>query len=239
MQKTTITGQPKKINTEQLAQLFDFTRKHYVEYHDLQSELADHLAHAIEQRWEEEPSLSFDEALQTEFKKFGIFGFSDIVAERHNALFKRYYKLVWKEFRAVLKLPVLLFAMVATWGMYHTLVAWQYSYAFFMLGFLITSSWKLWRLKRQYRRNLKETGRKWLFEEIIFSCGGFGVMMSVPMQYAHFVLEDEISKPLAVAIAVTLVLMFIYDYVVLFRLPARAKAHLQKVYPEYGMENLA
>lgn len=239
MQKTTIREKTKKINAEQLAQLFDFTRKHYVEYHDLQSELADHLAHAIEQRWEEQPSLSFDEALQAEFKKFGIFGFSDIVAERHNALFKRYYGLVWQEFRSVLKLPVLLFTMVATWGMYHALMAYQYSHAFFMLAFLATSTWKLWQLKKQYRSTLKETGRKWLFEEIIFSCGGFGVMMTVPMQFCHFVLDGEISQPLAIMMAITLVLMFIYDYVVLFRMPARAKTHLQKVYPEYGMENLA
>lgn len=239
MQNTTIKKQAKKINAEQLEQLFEFTRKHYVEYHDLQSELADHLAHAIEQRWEEQPSLSFDEALQAEFKKFGIFGFSDIVAERQNALFKRYYRLVWREFRAVLKLPVLLFAMVATWGMYHALMAWQHSYAFFMLAFLASSTWKLWQLRKQYRKSLKETGRKWLFEEIIFSCGGFGTMMTVPMQFCHFVLDGEISQPLAVIMAITLALMFIYDYLVLFRMPATAKTHLQKVYPEYGMENLA
>ncbi|MCW4469201.1 hypothetical protein OGH69_09510 [Flavobacterium sp. MFBS3-15] len=238
MEKT-INEKSKKINAEQLRELFDFTRKHYVDYHDLQCELADHLAHAIEQRWEEEPLLSFEEALQAEFKKFGIFGFSDIVAERHNALFKRYYRLVWREFRSVLTFPVLLIAVLATWGMYHSLMAYHHSYALFMLAFLVTSSWKLHRLKKQYRKKLKDTGHKWLFEEIIFSCGGFGVMMTVPMQFSHFVLDGEISPLLATVMSIVLSLMFIYDYVVLFRMPSKAKTYLQKVYPEYGLENLA
>ncbi|WP_294823972.1 hypothetical protein [uncultured Flavobacterium sp.] len=239
MQKTIIQEGQKKISPEQLEHLFKFTRKHYVEYYDLQSELTDHLANAIEERWQEQPSLSFGEALQMEFRKFGVFGFSDIVAERQNALFKRYYRLVWREFRSVFTLPMVLVAMAGTWCMYSILMAYHHSYAFFMLAFLITSTWKLWRLKKQYRKSLKTTGRKWLFEEILFNCGGFGIMMTVPMQFCHFVLNGQISQPLAAVMAVVLILMFIYDYVVLFRMPARAKIYLQKVYPDFGMENLA
>jgi hypothetical protein len=235
----TLTGQAKKINAEQLVQLFEFTRKHYVEYYDLQSELADHLAHAIEQRWEEHPSLSFDEALQAEFKKFGIFGFSDIVAERQNALFKRYYRLVWHEFRSAFTPPLVLIVLAIMLGMYSSMMAWHFSYSIFVLGFLVTSTWRLAQISRQYQRNLKETGRKWLFEEIIFGCGGFGVMMAMPVQFVNFVLEDELTPVSAMAIAIILTLLFIYDYVVLFRMPAMAKIHLQKVYPEYGMEHLA
>ncbi|MGQ2983620.1 hypothetical protein [Flavobacterium sp.] len=235
----TLTGQIKKINVEQLAQLFEFTRKHYVEYYDLQCELADHLAHSIEQRWEEEPSLSFDEALQAEFKKFGIFGFSDIVAERQNALFKRYYRLVWHEFRSAFTPPLILIILATALGMYCCMMAWHYSYSVFMLGFFVISTWRLSYISRQYRRNLKKTGRKWLFEEIIFSCGGFGVMMTVPIQFVNFVLENKLTQVSAMAISVILALLFIYDHVVLFRMPATAKTHLKKVYPEYGMENLA
>lgn len=238
MQKT-MTVQAKKINAEQLEQLFEFTRKHYVEYHDLQCELTDHLAHGIEQRWQEQPTLSFDEALQAEFKKFGIFGFSDIVAERQNALFKRYYRLVWREFRSAFTPPLIVIVLATALVMYFCMMAWHHSYSIFMLGFLVASTWRLARISKQYRRNLKKTGRKWLFEEIIFSCGGFGVMMTMPVQFVNFVLEDELTQAPAMVIAGLLTLLFIYDYVVLFRMPARAKIHLQKVYPEYGMEDLA
>ena len=97
----------KKIDHEQMQKLFTFTRQHFVEYYDLQAELADHLANAIEARWAEQPGLSFDEALHLEFKKFGIFGFSDIVEQRQNALFKKYYRLVWHEFRSTVSLPAI------------------------------------------------------------------------------------------------------------------------------------
>lgn len=48
-----------KINTSQIDQLFIFTRQHYVEYYDLQSELADHLANAIEEQWKEKSQTFF------------------------------------------------------------------------------------------------------------------------------------------------------------------------------------
>lgn len=37
-----------KLSTEQIDYLYQFTRNHYVEYYDLQTELVDHLANAIE-----------------------------------------------------------------------------------------------------------------------------------------------------------------------------------------------
>ncbi len=45
----------KTVNEKQIERLFQFTREHYVKHYDLQSELVDHLANAIEQRWEETP----------------------------------------------------------------------------------------------------------------------------------------------------------------------------------------
>jgi hypothetical protein len=58
-------------NRPQIDHLFTFTRQHYVEWYDLQSELVDHLANAIETQWQENPKLSFNEALNKEFK-FGV-----------------------------------------------------------------------------------------------------------------------------------------------------------------------
>ncbi len=81
-----------KLSTEQVERLYAFTRQHYVEYYDLQTELVDHLANAIEEQWLENPKLSFDAALQIEFKKFGVFGFMEVVEKRKVALNKKYNK---------------------------------------------------------------------------------------------------------------------------------------------------
>jgi hypothetical protein len=44
-----------KLTIEQIDRLSLFTRQHYVEWYDLQSELVDHLANAIETQWQENP----------------------------------------------------------------------------------------------------------------------------------------------------------------------------------------
>jgi hypothetical protein len=49
-----------KLTAEQIDHVFTFTRQHYVEWYDLQSELVDHLANAIETQWQENPKLSFN-----------------------------------------------------------------------------------------------------------------------------------------------------------------------------------
>ena len=65
----------KKLSIDQIVHLFTFTRQHYVEYFDVQSELVDHLANAIETEWQANPKLPFDEALNKEFKKFNFRAF--------------------------------------------------------------------------------------------------------------------------------------------------------------------
>ena len=52
-----------KLNPSQIDRLYTFTRQHYVEYYDLQTELVDHLAHAIEAEWEQNSQFSFEEVL--------------------------------------------------------------------------------------------------------------------------------------------------------------------------------
>ena len=77
-----------KLTPEQIQQLYKFTREHFVEHYDVQTELVDHLANDIEQIWETQPNLSFEDARTISFKKFGVFGFMDVVGERAKALNK-------------------------------------------------------------------------------------------------------------------------------------------------------
>ncbi len=228
-----------KINPQQLQDLFAFTRKHFVEYHDLQAELADHLANAIEERWQQQPGLSFNEALQAEFKKFGIFGFSDIVEQRQNALFKRYHRLVWQEFRSALDIRMALIIAFSSAAIFMAVLFFPWSYALLLLLFFGVSSYKLWQIKKHYRQKLEATGKKWLLEEIIFNCGGLGVMMTLPLQFALHMPTEALTPMLAAVMTALLVLLFVYDYIVLFRMPGKAVTYLQKVYPEYGLENLS
>jgi hypothetical protein len=57
----------------------------------------DHLANAIETQWQENPKLSFNEALNKEFKKFLFF--MDVVEKRQTVLSKKINSIVWQHFK--------------------------------------------------------------------------------------------------------------------------------------------
>ena len=103
-----------KLSEQNIDQLYTFTRQHYVEWYDLQSELVDHLANAIEAEWQKNPKLTFEEVLDLEFKKFGIFGFMDVVEERQKFLQKKYAKMIWNYYKEFFRLPkiILTFATI-------------------------------------------------------------------------------------------------------------------------------
>jgi len=83
-----------KLTNIQIQELYKFTRKHFVEHYDVQTELVDHLANDIESIWQETPNLSFEEARDKSFKKFGIFGFMDVVEKKQSQMTKKYFKII-------------------------------------------------------------------------------------------------------------------------------------------------
>lgn len=86
----------KKVTQEQIKKLFAFCRKHYVQHYDLQIELVHHLASSIEEKWEDNPQLPFEKALNDVFGDFGIYGFSKVKEAKTKGLQKKYMKLLWK-----------------------------------------------------------------------------------------------------------------------------------------------
>jgi hypothetical protein len=62
----------RKLTEKQIEQLFAVCEKYEVRYYDVQIELVDHIACKIEAMWRTEPQLSFDEALFSVLKEFGV-----------------------------------------------------------------------------------------------------------------------------------------------------------------------
>jgi len=101
----------KTLSKEQIDSLFDFTRKHYVEYYDLQVELVDHLANDIEQIMSNNDKVGFDAARDKAFKKFGITGFYDVVSSKMWQMQKEYYKLIFKHFLSLLASRIIIISI--------------------------------------------------------------------------------------------------------------------------------
>lgn len=225
----------KKLTQEQNGQLFAFTIKHFVEYYDLQNELTDHLANAIEDRWVNEPNLSFDNALKQEFKKFGVFGFMGVVESRQLALTKKYNKLMWGYLRQFIQIPQIIITIALLFAVYKAIEFQKVTFHILLAATLLSSFGIIISRSIKYRKKVKRTGRKWLFEEVIVRCGGLAGIVYIPFNVSTF-FRSESPGALTIAIMATLVVFFmLMQYVVLFVIPRRAEEHLLKTYPEYNM----
>jgi hypothetical protein len=99
-----------QLTKEQIDQLFEFTRKKYVRWYDLQIEIVDHLASRIEEEMEKNAALSFEQALEQVYKGFGIFGFSQIVREKEAQLEKAASRLWLKTLTEYFTVPKIAFS---------------------------------------------------------------------------------------------------------------------------------
>jgi cytochrome c biogenesis protein CcdA len=234
-----------KLTPEQIDQLYIFTRQHYVEYYDLQTELVDHLANAIEAEWETNPKLSFDEVLNQEFKKFGVFGFMDVVEKRQEALNKRYNKIVWQHFKAFFGIPKIVLTVAMTVLLFTVLKISLYEDRIIIGLYLILISFTFYEMiKSRKQRNQKEKlqEKKWLFEEIINQYGTFSGAILLPFNIL-LQLFDPIDSFLTndyflLGISVFFVLFSIALFIIFKIIPSKAEAYLKQTYPEYKLENL-
>ena len=228
-----------KLNPEQIDRLYEFTRQHYVEYYDLQTELVDHLANSIEEQWQQNPKLSFEDALKIEFKKFGVFGFSDVVEKRQVALNKKYNKLVWKHFKGFFTLPKIIVTAFIFVFFVQVLLYFHYGYIV-LISLFVLSTILFWvSLIVQSRKNKNEskrTGKRWLFKDIIHGFGSFGGISFLPFQISLHVTEkfhfDLLS---AILIATFFLFSLLFQIVILYEIPKKAEDYLKETYPEYSL----
>lgn len=103
---------------EQIETLYRFCKKHYVHHYDLQTELVDHLASAIEDKLAEDPQATFDSALDEVYKGFGFGGFARVVAQRTKEMQRRNQKIRRRIFGSYFRWPRLAFTLLLTLFIY-------------------------------------------------------------------------------------------------------------------------
>jgi hypothetical protein len=227
-----------KLNPSQIDRLYTFTRQHYVEYFDLQTELVDHLANAIETEWQENPKLTFEEILQKEFKKFGVFGFMDVVEKRQAALNTKYNGIIWKHFKAFFSIPKIVFTITLVGLIYMLLKSSTYKtdIAFVAFGIIILSFW-FFIIYISNKKSNSTTQKKWLFKEIIFGRSSICGMIYLPIQIifrSDKLMEHSIG---VFGISFLLVSMVLIEYIMVIEIPKKAEEYLKQTYPEYEYAN--
>jgi hypothetical protein len=89
----------RKVSVEEVERLFKFVKSKYVHYFDLQCELVDHLACAIEEEWELNPTVSFENALTRVYARFPITGFTHFVAEQAKYINGYWWRMIGQSYK--------------------------------------------------------------------------------------------------------------------------------------------
>ncbi len=181
----------KQLTTEQIDALFTFTKKHYVEFYDVQVELVDHLANAIEEQWKENPNILYEDALQIEFKKFGVFGFTGLVEQKQAELHSYYTKMLWSELLKFISIPKVVVTIALYLAIFFFLKNTGEIGEMLGLGFLVLSfAWFMvdgLRFIFKIKKEQKKKGQSWLIQSVAKSvyslptvgiCGGYFQIVS-------------------------------------------------------------
>ncbi|PIB23403.1 hypothetical protein [Maribacter sp. 4G9] len=225
------------LTQDQIQELFKFTRAHYVEHYDLQLELVDHLANGIENQWQHNPELSFEQAKNNEFKKFGVFGFQDVIKQRRKAMSKRYRNLIWRYFKEWWSLPKIIATLTFVMGIFTLLKMLPQGelkkgiVSGVFIGFSLVMLFRTFQLKKR----MEGTWRKWMLQEIIYNQGLLVNLFIIPMNLCNLKWTNGFMDNLYFQLALSLLivsmglLLKICGYVI----PSKADEILAETYPEY------
>ena len=230
-----------KLTTPQIEDLFKFTRKHFVYHYDVQSELVDHLANDIEEIWNEKPYLSFKDARDTSFKKFGIFGFMDVIEAKQKQMNKRYRSILWRFFREWFTMPKVMTTLAVFLSLFMVLKI-QYS-EYFLLGALflvvILDFIQQTKARKIQKKKTQKQEKVFLLEAMIGNTRQgvtfFGVLELFNCLNMVKVPFSSLSDHWLLLISFSATALLILFYITAFLIPQKAEELLAETYPEYKL----
>ena len=226
------------LTEKQIQSLFTFCEKHFVKYYDVQVELVDHLANAVELEMQNDPKLSFEKAVEKIHRSFGVMGFAPLVAQKQSAAEKQSRKLFWRLFKAQFGWPgILTFFMLSI--VLFTIFSLNASLitAFLVVCVIICWPILLIGIFRLYR-GVSRTGKK--FVSINFSW--ISSLLFIPIYTINFSnifreFKDESIfnyTPQHILIPVVSIFLSLYLLVIIavWQTLASVKKNLYQTYPE-------
>lgn len=87
-----------KLTLQQIGEIKNFIQSRGITYLDVQMEVLDHVASAVEERMTADAQLEFKDALKQTHTSFGVFGFSTIEDAIVNGMGRRFRKVFWQNF---------------------------------------------------------------------------------------------------------------------------------------------
>ena len=232
-----------KLTETQIENLYKFTRQHYVYHYDVQSELVDHLANDIEEVWEENPKINFEDARNQSFKKFGIFGFMDVIEAKQKQMNKRYRKILWRFLKEWFTLPKIVITTTLFLTLFFILKI-PFSEYVLMGSFLVLIMYDMIVLYKS-RKNQKNQKKQKNKEEKVFlleamigtSRNGFTGLALVNLNCINLsnVSFSSLENHWLLFVSFSATIVIILFYLITYVIPKKAEELLQETYPEYKM----
>lgn len=194
--------------------LFEYTRRHYSRYYDVQLEVLDHLASMIEDIREQDPSVGFKSALNIAYKSMPGKEFDKVIVEKEKALKKYWNKQIIAFIISYLRLPMIIKTIVLALVIFTTctflpLKAGTGIGSFLLVGFGI-HCWMAWNSLR-----LKED--QFLSVRAFLKIGSG--MWLVPIYFVHLIELFEmygLGIQLLISFLLSLFLILIYGLLIHF-----------------------
>mgnify|MGYP005990584659 CR=1 FL=1 len=224
-----------------IQELYSFTRKHYVYFYDVQTELVDHLANDIEEIWVKYPNLSFEQARDKSFKKFGVFGFMDVIESRQKAMNKRYAKILWRFFKEWFTFPKLI-TTLAIFLSFFLLLKMPFSEYILLTGLLVLVTYDLikqLKSRRKHKNNEVQKEKIFLLESMIGGTRqGFSGLVFINIFNCLNMIKipfNTLENYWLLLISFSITCIVILFFVTGFLMPQKAEELLVETYPEYKL----
>jgi hypothetical protein len=229
----------RKLTSEQIEKLFGFCCEHYVNQYDLQIELVDHMASSIEEQWDDDPKLPFQEALNKTFGKFGIFGFSKIKVRKEKELRRKYSRLLfqylidfykWPKALLTLTLTIILFMIFRLTNDVQTVtVALSIFICISVVGYHVYFYEKFFEIKTSPKKSfliLDYMKSRQIMVSVMYQLSWFiGKIISDLSHINH----PEIEFAFAFFMVGFILLLYIYFFVV----PQKIREHFTEQFPQF------
>lgn len=233
----------RRITPEESEKLFLFCRQHYVYHYDLQVELVDHLASAIEDQWENNPKINFNTALQNSFGKFGITGFSKIKEQKRKELARKYNRLLWNYLFDFFKWPKIVTTFAFTLILTSILkIATNdiWVLAAYFMGLTVFIFYYYYKIFPKRFKIDKVNGKNFLLLESLRNVQLMAMIFAqAPIHFVNIVNISTLSSlqnTFAIfGVSLLIVLFTIALFGELFYVPEKVKQHFKEQFPEFAL----
>lgn len=231
------------LTPEETELLFKACENRDVFHYDVQIELVDHLASAIENQWTEDPKIPFKYALYVAAKKFGPTGFSQIKEQKEKELSRKYNRILWSYLLEFYRWPKMLLTLALSFG---TLLLLQniseIHWLFVFYAILICSGAVVYDLRHKQKNKIETTnGTSFLllnqlkhvqsFTMLLCNLPAVSYLIYTALRSFDISLPNNnlVLFPIALLISSSLIVLFGY----FFYIPQKIKEHFTQQFPEF------